>query len=151
MREFAAPRGNAHVHDRPDPGLLQQFPEFGLTGGSMTYRQQPRRILRHGANPTQFPGREAVPPPEDLPLACTRDECFAVNMTDKESPSDLPDDPHLRDDVAPGTGTEPAGTGDDRFTPGQTNAGQQVAGLASATDYGAEDDPESQQDSNHPV
>lgn len=92
-----------------------------------------------------------MPPPEDLPLACTRDECFAVNMTDKESPNDLPDDPHLRDDVAPGTGTEPAGTRDDRFTPGQTNAGQQVAGLASPTEYGAEDDPESQQDSNHPV
>lgn len=151
MREFAAPRCNAHIHDRPDSGPFQQFSEFRFAGGSMTYRHQPRRILRHGANPTQFPGREAVPPAEDLPLAGKRNECFAVNMTDKESPNDLPDDPHLRDDVAPGTGTEPAGTGDDRFTPGQTNAGQQVAGLASATEYRAEEDPEPRQDSNHPA
>jgi hypothetical protein len=72
-------------------------------------------------------------------------------MTEKESPEELPDDPHLRDDVAPGAGTEPLGTGDDRFMPGQTNAGQQVAGLAPATDYGPDEDPDAQQDSNHPI
>lgn len=74
-------------------------------------------------------------------------------MSDKEPARsrDLPADRHLRDDVVPASGEEneepPAG----RFTPSQTNAGQQVAGLASATGYGEEQDPDAQGDSNNPI
>ncbi|MEV7572257.1 hypothetical protein AB0P28_04055 [Pseudarthrobacter sp. NPDC089323] len=60
---------------------------------------------------------------------------------------DLPDDEHLRNDVAGASGDEPGPAEDTHYTPGLTNAGQQVAGLASATDYGEEDDPEA----NNPV
>jgi hypothetical protein len=71
-------------------------------------------------------------------------------MSDKETPSnqDLPADKHLCEDIAPGSGEEQAASPDGHFTPGQTNAGQQVAGLASATGYG--EDP-GEQDSNNPV
>ncbi|MDQ0755250.1 hypothetical protein [Arthrobacter sp. B3I4] len=64
--------------------------------------------------------------------------------------SDLPADKHLRDDVAPAAGAAP-GTDEGGFTSGQTNAGQQVGGLASAAGYGKEQDPESLGDTNNPV
>ena len=78
---------------------------------------------------------------------------LAVDMSDKEFPksSDLPADRHLRDDVMPASEEEREESPEDRFTPGQTNAGQQVAGLASATSYGEEQDPDSQGDPNNPV
>jgi hypothetical protein len=74
-------------------------------------------------------------------------------MSDKEShrSSDLPADRHLRDDVLPASQEEPEGTPENRFTPGQTNAGQQVAGLASASNYGEEQDPDTQGDTNNPI
>jgi hypothetical protein len=74
-------------------------------------------------------------------------------MTENEPPpaSELPSDRHLREDVAPAAEEESIADPEKRFTPSQTNAGQQVAGLASATDYGEEEDPESQGDSNNPI
>jgi hypothetical protein len=73
-------------------------------------------------------------------------------MSDHEMrPTDgLPADKHLRDDVAPAVEDDEA-PGQDGFVPGQTNAGQQVGGLASSTGYGTEQDPDSQGDANHPV
>ncbi len=65
------------------------------------------------------------------------------------SAENLPADDHLREDVSlPSDG--PADTADE-FAPGQTNAGQQVAGLASAPHYGKDQDPEAGTDSNNPV
>ncbi|MGN8129915.1 hypothetical protein [Paenarthrobacter sp. 22069] len=55
------------------------------------------------------------------------------------------------EDVAPGSEATPQDTQDDQFTPGQTNAGQQVAWLASASGYGKDLDPEAGPDGNHPV
>lgn len=74
-------------------------------------------------------------------------------MTDQEhfDKSDFPADEHLRDDVAPASGDEDAVSPDSRYTPGQTNAGQQVAGLASATGYGENEGPEAQPDGNNPL
>lgn len=74
-------------------------------------------------------------------------------MTDQERSgnSDLPADEHLRDDVAPASGEEETVSPDSHFTPGQTNAGQQVAGLASATGFGEDEDPEVQPDGNNPI
>jgi hypothetical protein len=66
-------------------------------------------------------------------------------------PSDLPADEHLRDDVSPASDPEPLGDGQRSFAPGPTNAGQQVGGLASAVDYGKEQDPDSRGDTNNPV
>ena len=73
-------------------------------------------------------------------------------MTENEPPpaSELPSDRHLREDVAAAAEEETANP-EKRFTPSQTNAGQQVAGLASATDFGEDEDPESQGDSNNPI
>ncbi|MCQ6272344.1 hypothetical protein M8J71_17905 [Pseudarthrobacter sp. R1] len=72
-------------------------------------------------------------------------------MADDEVSKNIPDDEHLRQDVAPETGGEPKGAPDSGFTPGQTNAGQQVGGLASASGYGDDLDPEAQPDGNNPV
>lgn len=75
-------------------------------------------------------------------------------MKEQEHPgtSDLPADEHLRDDVAPDAGeADTVSSPGSRFMPGQTNAGQQVAGLASATDYGENEDPEAQPDGNNPI
>jgi len=74
-------------------------------------------------------------------------------MTDREpsEAGDLPADQHLRDDVAAASGEAEAASPANHFTPGQTNAGQQVAGLASATGYGENEDPEAQQDGNNPI
>jgi hypothetical protein len=75
-------------------------------------------------------------------------------MTDKEpgNTNNLPADEHLRRDVAPESGGDQAATLDGgEFAPGQTNAGQQVAGLASATGYTKNQDPEEQLDSTNPV
>jgi hypothetical protein len=69
-------------------------------------------------------------------------------MSDQDN---LPADQHLRDDVAPASGAEAEDPGKGDFTPGQTNAGQQVGGLASATGYGKEQDPDAQGDTNNPV
>ena len=70
-------------------------------------------------------------------------------MTDQEpsGTSDLPADEHLRDD----SGEADTASPDNHFTPGQTNAGQQVAGLASATGYGENEDPEAQPDGYNPI
>jgi hypothetical protein len=77
-------------------------------------------------------------------------------MADEEVSKNIPSDEHLRQDVAPESAGKPqdaapAGTADSGFTPGQTNAGQQVAGLASASSYGKDLDPEAEPDSNNPV
>lgn len=60
----------------------------------------------------------------------------------------VPSDHHLREDVAPESGEEPQ---EEPFAAGQTNAGQQVSGLASATGYGKDLDPEAGPDGNNPV
>ncbi|RDV09478.1 hypothetical protein DXK94_13950 [Arthrobacter sp. RT-1] len=74
-------------------------------------------------------------------------------MSDEETPGnqDLPADEHLREDIAPGSGEEQAASPDGHFLPGQTNAGQQVGGLASATGYGDGQDPDKRDDSNNPI
>ena len=76
-------------------------------------------------------------------------------MADEEVSRNVPSDEHLRQDVAPEAGGEPQdaapGTADSGFTPGQTNAGQQVAGLASASGYGKDLDPEAEPDGANPV
>ena len=76
-------------------------------------------------------------------------------MADKEVSGNMPDDEHLRQDVAPEPGAglqaEPGDVQETHFAPGQTNAGQQVAGLASASGYGEELDPEARPDGNNPV
>ncbi|MFF2315381.1 hypothetical protein ACFVTE_03840 [Arthrobacter sp. NPDC058097] len=72
-------------------------------------------------------------------------------MTNKEESSDLPRDPHLREDVVPGADQETAGSEGKRLPPGQTNADQQVAGLAAATHYGNDVDPEAETEGNKPL
>ncbi|TNB76744.1 hypothetical protein FHJ30_01085 [Arthrobacter sp. BB-1] len=82
-------------------------------------------------------------------------------MADDQVSENVPSDEHLRQDVAPEAGGEPQdaapqdaapqGAADRAFTPGQTNAGQQVAGLASASGYGKDLDPEAEPDGNNPV
>lgn len=72
-------------------------------------------------------------------------------MTDKEASKDLPDDEHLRQDVAPDSGGDTENGPEKEFLPGQTNAGQQVSGLASASGYGAGMDPDKQADGNNPI
>jgi hypothetical protein len=75
-------------------------------------------------------------------------------MTHKEpGNASLPNDEHLKGDVAPESEGDQGGATPDggEFAPGQTNAGQQVAGLASATGYPENQDPEEQRDSNNPV
>lgn len=77
--------------------------------------------------------------------------CFAGMMTDKEASKNLPADEHLRQDVAPEAESASPAASEEEFTPGQTNAGQQVSGLASASGYGDGMDPEKQPDGNNPV
>jgi hypothetical protein len=72
-------------------------------------------------------------------------------MTDKQESSDLPLDPHLREDVEPGADRETADGEGKLVPPGQTNADQQVAGLAAATHYGDDVDPEAETESNKPL
>jgi len=64
--------------------------------------------------------------------------------------TDLPHDEQLRNDVLPASDAEPESSNAEHFTPGQTNAGQQVGGLASATGYGAGQDPD-EPNTNNPV
>ncbi|WP_258803064.1 hypothetical protein [Pseudarthrobacter sp. NS4] len=72
-------------------------------------------------------------------------------MSEKDPRTEnLPTDDHLREDISAAPAEEQAPLPDKDFTPGQTNAGQQVAGLASAAGYGEHQDPE-EQDGNHPV
>jgi hypothetical protein len=86
-------------------------------------------------------------------VAAVTGRWFAGCMTAQENSGnhDLPADKHLRDDVAPASGEEETVSPGSHFTPGQTNAGQQVAGLASATGYGENEDPEAQPDGNNPL
>ena len=72
-------------------------------------------------------------------------------MTDNEDNPDLPGDAHLREDVVPGADQETEAAGKKRLPPGQTNADQQVAGLAAATHYGEELDPEAEANGNKPL
>jgi hypothetical protein len=72
-------------------------------------------------------------------------------MADEEVSKNVPSDEHLMQDVAPESGGEPQEAPDSGFTPGQTNAGQQVGGLASASGYGKDLDPEAEPDGNNPV
>ena len=72
-------------------------------------------------------------------------------MADEEISKNVPDDGHLRQDVGPESEGEPQDSQEDQFAPGQTNAGQQVSGLASATGYGTDLDPEAQPGGNNPV
>jgi hypothetical protein len=72
-------------------------------------------------------------------------------MAHEEVSKNVPSDEHLRQDVAPESVGEPQDGPDSGFTPGQTNAGQQVSGLASASGYGKDLDPEAQPDGNNPV
>ena len=69
-------------------------------------------------------------------------------MADDEVSKNIPSDEHLRQDVAPEAGAD---SPDTSFRPGQTNAGQQVAGLASASGYGDDVDPDEQHDGNNPL
>lgn len=77
--------------------------------------------------------------------------CLAVVMADEEISNELPSDEHLRQDVAPDAEGGAEDVQEKEFLPGQTNAGQQVAGLASATGYGKNQDPEESTDGNNPV
>lgn len=86
-----------------------------------------------------------------FPLALADGWCLAEGMADDEVSKNIPSDEHLRQDVAPESGGDSQDTPDTAFTPGQTNAGQQVAGLASASGYGDDQDPEEQPDGNNPV
>lgn len=66
---------------------------------------------------------------------------LAEGMSNHQPHDDnLPSDSHLQEDIS-----LPSDDGQqeakDHFAPGQTNAGQQVSGLASATDYGADQEP----------
>ena len=72
-------------------------------------------------------------------------------MADEEVSKNVPSDEHLRRDVAPESGGEPQEAPDSGFTPGQTNAGQQVGGLASASGYGKGLDPEAEPDGNNAI
>lgn len=72
-------------------------------------------------------------------------------MADEEVPKNVPSDEHLRQDVAPGSEGEAQDPQDGQFAPGQTNAGQQVSGLASASGYGKDLDPEAEPHGNNPV
>jgi hypothetical protein len=69
-------------------------------------------------------------------------------MADDEVSKNIPSDEHLRQDVAPEAGVDSPATS---FRPGQSNAGQQVAGLASASGYGDDVDPDEQPDGNNPA
>lgn len=73
-------------------------------------------------------------------------------MSDKEAPSspEMPDDEHLREDVALASGEERKDSADNHYLPGQTNAGQQVAGLTPVIGYGDSQNHE-EQDSDNPV
>lgn len=53
--------------------------------------------------------------------------------------------------LAPESGEAPQEAPDSGLTPGQTNASQQVGGLASASGYGNGLDPEAEPDGNNPV
>jgi len=77
--------------------------------------------------------------------------CLAGGMADEEVSKDIPEDGHLRQDVAPQSGGEAPDPQKDQFTPGQTNAGQQVSGVASASGYGEDLDPEAGPDGNNPA
>ena len=72
-------------------------------------------------------------------------------MADEEVSKNVPSDEHLRQDVAPEFEGEPQEAPDSGLKPGQTNAGQQVGGLASASGYGKGLDPEDQHGGNKPV
>ncbi|TQJ38612.1 hypothetical protein FBY33_0610 [Arthrobacter sp. SLBN-112] len=72
-------------------------------------------------------------------------------MADDAISKNISDDEHLRQDVAPESEGEPQDDQNSGFMPGQTNAGQQVGGLASAGGYGQDLDPEAEPDSNNPV
>ncbi|GAB5080730.1 hypothetical protein [Arthrobacter sp. AD-310] len=72
-------------------------------------------------------------------------------MADEQESKDIPADEHLRQDVAPGREAKSQDPQDGQFAPGQTNAGQQVSGLASASGYGKGLDPEAEPDGNNPV
>jgi hypothetical protein len=72
-------------------------------------------------------------------------------MSDAESRNtDLPDDEHLQNDVSAPSEAEPGFPQDENFTPGLTNAGQQVGGLASAPGYQDKQDPD-EPDTNNPL
>lgn len=72
-------------------------------------------------------------------------------MADEEASKNIPNDEHLREDVAPESEATSQDAQEDQFAPGQTNAGQQVGGLASASSYGKDLDPEAGQDGKNPV
>ncbi|MFX1822341.1 hypothetical protein PV768_21455 [Pseudarthrobacter sp. CC4] len=77
-------------------------------------------------------------------------------MADEEVSKNVPSDGHLRKDVAPEAGGELQDAAhpekaDSRFTPGQTNAGQQMLGLASASVHGKDLDAEAETDGTNPV
>lgn len=76
---------------------------------------------------------------------------FAGGMSD-ENPrtEDLPEDEHLRSDVVPAAQGEQEDFPDKDFTPGLTNAGQQVGGLAPAVGHGDKQEPDGT-DSNNPI
>ncbi|MFC4396724.1 MULTISPECIES: hypothetical protein [Micrococcaceae] len=72
-------------------------------------------------------------------------------MADDEVSKNVPEDEHLRQDVAPEPERAAPDPQKDQFAPGQTNAGQQVSGLASASGYGKDLDPEAGPDGNNPA
>jgi len=72
-------------------------------------------------------------------------------MTSTDHNPDLPSDNHLQDDIsAPSDAPDQApDQAPGQFTPGQTNAGQQVGGLASATQD--PDDEGTKNSTNNPI
>lgn len=74
---------------------------------------------------------------------------LAVDMTSTKSNPDLPPDGHLQDDIAiPSEASEEA---PEHFSPGQTNSGQQVGGLASARQDPEEGEQGTKNATNNPI
>lgn len=76
---------------------------------------------------------------------------FAKGMSAKNPrPVDLPENEHLRNDIAPAAEDEQEASPGKHFSPGLANAGQQVGGLASAAGHGDNQEPDDM-GSNNPV
>jgi hypothetical protein len=70
-------------------------------------------------------------------------------MTSFSEDPDLPSDNHLRDDIS--TPTDNPDKAPEQFTPGQTNAGQQVGGLASPSQGPDDLEDVTKNASNNPI
>jgi hypothetical protein len=70
-------------------------------------------------------------------------------MTSRESKPDMPPDSHLQDDISIPSDTPEEAPED--FSPGQTNAGQQVGGLVSATQDPEDGEQGTKNAANNPI